>query len=274
MTLNELTTPFERRRVIEYGVDGNKVVRHWYEVQHVVGSVYKDEDCKNQWGDAECRLFIFFPGADSGLFIQTLRHTENVTVEQLEKDAERVGLDTAERMICMLDGRVANGQFIGNAQIEFVQQFDTAAAARYTQHRADYYARKEEQERQEALARQAKEAEEEAKRLAEIEAEKAKYMGWADNMTALRFGKVKAKLEKLARFDGKVMSYREFIIQTVKDGWMPQKKEGVTSWYGKWEPKESKPRTEYRLCKGNLCYTVSKTEFDFAEFLVSKLDLQ
>lgn len=275
MSLCNLTTPFECRCVIEYGVDGNKVVHHWYEMQHVVGSIYKSEDCKNQWDDTECKLFIFFPGANFGLFIQTLRHTENVTVEQLEKDSVRTGLDTAEHMICMLDGRVANGQFIGNAQIEFIRQFDTNAAARYAQYRVDYYARKEEQERQESLARQAQEAEEEAKRQAEIAAEKANYLGWADNMTALRFGKVKAKLEKLVRFDGKVMSYREFIIQTVKDGWIPQKEEGVTSWYGsKWEPKQSKPRTEYRLCKDNLCYTVSKTEFDFAEFLVSKFDLQ
>lgn len=29
MTLNNLMTPFEHRRVIEYGKDGNKVVRHW-----------------------------------------------------------------------------------------------------------------------------------------------------------------------------------------------------------------------------------------------------
>ena len=36
MTLNNLMTPFERRRVIEYGKDGNKVVRHWYDVQHVL----------------------------------------------------------------------------------------------------------------------------------------------------------------------------------------------------------------------------------------------
>ena len=28
MTLDKITTPFERRRVIENGKDGNKVVRH------------------------------------------------------------------------------------------------------------------------------------------------------------------------------------------------------------------------------------------------------
>lgn len=59
-----------------------------------------------------------------------------------------------------------------------------------------------------------------------------------------------------------------------KDGWIPKKREGVTTWYGsKWEPKESKPKTVYSLDKDHLCYTISKTEFDFAEFLVSKMPL-
>lgn len=49
MTLNNLMTPFERRRVIEYGKDGNKVVRHWYDVQHVIGSLYKSKDFPNDW---------------------------------------------------------------------------------------------------------------------------------------------------------------------------------------------------------------------------------
>ena len=44
MTLDKITTPFKRRRVIEYGKDGNKVVRHWYEVQHVIGTLYKTKD--------------------------------------------------------------------------------------------------------------------------------------------------------------------------------------------------------------------------------------
>ena len=44
MTLDQLITPFERRRVIEYGKDGNKVVRHWYEVQHVIGTLYKTKE--------------------------------------------------------------------------------------------------------------------------------------------------------------------------------------------------------------------------------------
>ena len=49
MRLNELTTPFERRRVIEYGADGNKVVRHWYEMRHVIGPLYMSRITKNEY---------------------------------------------------------------------------------------------------------------------------------------------------------------------------------------------------------------------------------
>lgn len=115
---------------------------------------------------------------------------------------------------------------------------------------------------------------EKARQQAELEKEKAVYLGWADNMTLLRFGRVKAQMEKRAGFDGKVMTYREFIIQCVQDGWVPQREDNVITYYGsKWNRKESKPKTVYMLKKGNIYYAVSKTEFDFAEFLVSKVDL-
>lgn len=66
------------------------------------------------------------------------------------------------------------------------------------------------------------------------------------------------------------MTKREFVISRMKDGWTPTKKEGVVSYYGsRWDVKESKPRTEYRLAKENLTYRISKTEFNFASYLAA-----
>ena len=48
MMLTEVNTPFERRRFFEYGVERNKVVRHWCEVQLVSGSLYKSRNIKNE----------------------------------------------------------------------------------------------------------------------------------------------------------------------------------------------------------------------------------
>ena len=73
------------------------------------------------------------------------------------------------------------------------------------------------------------------------------------------------------RVDGKVITRRQFIIDSINDGWVPQKEEGVTSWYGsRWNPKESKPRTEYQLYKDGYVYKISKTEYDFAVYLTER----
>ena len=61
-TLEQLDTPYERRRVIEYGVDGNKVVRHWHDVQHIAGPLYKSKEEKNKYGEQEMDLYLFFEG--------------------------------------------------------------------------------------------------------------------------------------------------------------------------------------------------------------------
>lgn len=140
------------------------------------------------------------------------------------------------------------------------------------------YARREEQERQERLEQQAEEkaAEEaeKARQQAELDATKAKYFGWADTMTPLRFGKVRSKLEGLIRHEGKVMQLRDFIVSLVRDGWDPVQQDGVTFWYGsKWSPKQSKPRTERTLSKGEYSYKVSKTEYDFAVYLTEHREI-
>ena len=124
----------------------------------------------------------------------------------------------------------------------------------------DYYARKEAAERERRLALEEQEAAEKARQQAELEAAKAKYHGWADTMSPIRFGKVDAILGSLVRCNGKVMTRREFVVQAVRDGWMPEQRDGVT--------RQGKPRMEYRLVKENISYTVSKTEFDFAKYYV------
>lgn len=269
MTLNNLMTPFERRRVIGYGKDGNKVVRHWYEMQHVIGSLYKSKDFPNDRGELEFKLFVFFDDKHDGLQFEWMSHPERYTVEQVADTMHRCKVDSMTHMYLELNDRMEQDKFIGNAQIEFIRQFDPAAADRYAQHREDFYARRAEQARAKALARQAEEDAKRAKVQAELAAEKAQYLGWADNMTPLRFGQISVLMDTSIRVDGKITTRREFIIKSVKDGWVPQKKDDVTSWYKRGgEFKESSPRTEYKLYKEGFVYKISKTEYDFAVYLV------
>lgn len=271
MTLDKLTTPFERRRVIEYGADGNKVVHHWYEVQRVTDTIYKTRDFPDEYGAMQFKLYVFFEGIQNGLRWQWMAHPEYYTVEQMADAAKRDHVDSMVSLMADLSGRVEAGKFIGNAQIEFVRQFDPTAADRFAKHREDYYANKEKEERQRQMERQAEEEAEKARERAKLEAAKAQYLGWADSMSFMRFGKVDGVLGSLIRCDGKLMTRREFVIQAVKDGWIPERREGVTSWY---RGKETKPRTEHRLSKENLCYMVSKTEYDFAMYIVEHKEVK
>ena len=275
MTLDKLTTPFERRRVIEYGSDGNKMVRHWYDVQQVDGTIYKTRDFPDEQGVPQFKLCIFFEGVHDGLRWQWMSHPDWYTVEKIRDAAKRDHVDTMTTLMVDLFGRIEAGNFIGNAQIEFVRQFDLTAANWFAEHRENFYAKKEEAERQKQAERQAEEDAEKARQQAELEKVKAKYFGWADTMTPVRFGKARAKLEGFIRSEGKIMQLREFVVSLVKDGWTPEKDEVVTTWYGsRWDRKESKPKTVYKLCKNNLCYAVSKTEYDFALYLVEQKEAQ
>lgn len=269
MTLDELTTPYERRRVIEYGRAGSKVVRHWYEVQQVDGAIYKTRDFPDEYGAPQFKLCIFFDGAGDGLVWQWMGNPEHWTVEGMSNSAKRYCVDRLQAMLSDLFSRMNAGRFIGGTEIEFIRQFDPGSAEIFAEYRADYYAKREEQDRQKRLALQAEEEAEKARLQAEQDAVKAKYFGWADALTPLQFGKARARLEGLIRSDGKVMQARDLVLSLVKDGWAPVKAEGVVTRY---HGRQSKPRTEYRLTKDGYFYKVNKTAYDFALYLSEHME--
>ncbi len=275
MTLDKLTTPFERRRIIEYAPGGNTPVRHWYEVQQVDGIIYKTKDEPDEYGDVQFKLCIFFDNVHDGVRLMNTWSPHLCTVEAVKRYAEANGFISLDSKLKKLEEICKMKGFIGGAEIEFIRQYDPALAERCAISRQMYYARQERAEQEERrLVREAVEEELEVKRKAELEAEKAKYYGWADNMTPLKFGKVKTKMEKMTRFNGKIMQTREFVVSLIKDGYIPEKEEGVASWYGsKWNPKQSKPRTEYFLFKDRSGYKIGKTEYDFAVYLTEHKEL-
>ena len=86
--------------------------------------------------------------------------------------------------------------------------------------------------------------------------------GWGENMSPLRLGKVMATLESFIRVDGHIMQRHQFIKDKVKDGWLPYKREDETHCY------KGKPRTEHRIEKDGIYYQITKTEYEFARYLI------
>ena len=171
-----------------------------------------------------------------------------------------------------LDDAKEMGRFIGNAYIELVRQVDEHRAERYAQARRAYYDRKDAEEQTRREQRAAEEAaKEEEKRRIDAEA-RALYCGFADGLTALKFGKVDATLSAKIREDGKITTKREWIENKIAEGWRPLRKDGVVTYYGsRWNVKESKPKTEYRLQREGVSefYRMCKTEHDYAAYLAA-----
>lgn len=91
-------------------------------------------------------------------------------------------------------------------------------------------------------------------------------MGWGDAMTPLRIHKVMATLGSLVKENGKIMTRHEFVKKKLRDGWMPHKVENEIE--SKGNLRSSRTRTEYQLRKDNVSYKVTKTEYDFAVYLI------
>ena len=207
MLLSEVTTPLERHSVIEYAAMGNDTVRHWRELKQVTGPLYMSEPKPDQWGYASYDLYLIFPGIPAGAMYQhDLLRPDLSTVEDLAEEIKNEGVDTPEHFVAYLDRMMRENRFIGNVPIAFVRQWNPERAAVYAKYRKEYYARKQEKHLELERKREEQRKTEQTKREAEERAARAEYLGWADSMTAMQFGRVSAIMERKFRFDGVVMS--------------------------------------------------------------------
>ena len=120
---------------------------------------------------------MFFDDKCDELRFEWLSYPERYTVERVADTMRRCRVDSMTHMYLELNDRMGQNKFIDNAQIEFIRQFDSAAADRYAQYREDFHARKEELERAKDLAHQADAEKKQAEEQAELAAAKAKYLG-------------------------------------------------------------------------------------------------
>ena len=94
-------------------------------------------------------------------------------------------------------------------------------------------------------------------------------------MSELQLGKVLDILSVRYRYDGVVKTRLQHIIDSIAAGYRPHRLDNVVSYYGsRWDRKETKPKTVYRIVlkqdECDLSYRITKTEYDFATYLVQK----
>lgn len=94
------------------------------------------------------------------------------------------------------------------------------------------------------------------------------YLGFTDNLKPMQKARVETSLDKLIRYNNKVMKKKEFILVKLQEGSTPHLEENY-SYYSTKIDGYTKPRNDYRLNNNNNTYNeITKTEYDFANYLI------
>ena len=270
------------KEVITYKADGNGIKTVKKELLSLA-EVYKDNSINGLFADAsepENGIVIY---KDFSPCLEVAKIWNTPTAEQMQKALQNYNnkMGTFSDFENATKNNIENGAYIKNDVLYLLKvhgctetlqkalEVKEEIKAKQIQEEAEKYAKFEaEQRKREEEAR----AEAERKKAGKV----AFLCGYADGKTQIQIEIIFDVLSKIKGYsdNGKVeyKSRKDFIIDTLSEGGKAEQKDGVISYYGsKWERKQSKPKTEYRLytAEGSY-YTITKIEYDFACFMMQK----
>ena len=271
------------KEVITYKADGNgiKTVK---KVLLSLAEVYKDNSIMGLYADAtepENNGIIIYKDFEPCIEISTI-HTDP-TAEQMQKALQNYNskMGIFSDFENMIKKSVAEGQYIKNDALYLLKVHgcdETLQKALEVKEGIKAKQIQEEAEKHAKIEAEQRKKEEEARAEAERKkAEKVAFLcGYADGKTQIQTERIYNILSKIQGYrEGEKVKYksrRDFIIDTLSEGGKAEQKDGVISYYGsKWDRKQSKPKTEYRLytAEGSY-YTITKIEYDFAVYMMEK----
>lgn len=96
------------------------------------------------------------------------------------------------------------------------------------------------------------------------------YLGFTDNMKPMQKARAEKTLDNKKRYNGTVMTNKQFAVNQIIEGSIPEIKDDVCHWSRKLDD-YTKPKTEYYIkTKDNSYWTIEKTLYDFAVYLIAK----
>lgn len=96
------------------------------------------------------------------------------------------------------------------------------------------------------------------------------YLGFTDNMKPMEKARAEKLLDSKKRYNGTVLTNKQFVVNQVIEGDIPKFEENV-SHYSKKIGGNTKPKDEYHLkTKDNSYWTIEKTLYNFAVYLILK----
>lgn len=271
------------KEVITYKADGNGIKMVKKELLSLA-EVYKDNSINGLYADTtepENNGIIIYKDFDPCIEISTI-YTDP-TAEQMQKALQNYNgkMETFSDFENMIKNAIEEGQYIKNDVLYLLKvhgctetlqkalEVKEGIKAKQIQEEAEKHAKFEAEQRKK---------EEEARAEAERKkAEKIAFLcGYADGKTQIQIERIYDILSKIQGYrEGEKVNYKsrkDFIIDTLAEGGKAEQKDGIVSYYGsKWNRKQSKPKTEYRLytAEGSY-YTITKIEYDFAVYMIEK----
>lgn len=120
MSILNISTPFENKRVIAYAKDGNTVVLKTIPLQLISGNIYKTHVKYDERNELSCDLYILYPEYQIGILLQHLYDME-VTADKVLDFSIKNNYDSAERYLSDIRYKIGSYQFISYAQIKLME---------------------------------------------------------------------------------------------------------------------------------------------------------
>ena len=271
------------KEIITYKADGNSVKTVKKELLSLA-EVYKDNSVMGLFADAsepDNNGIIIYK--DFSPCLEVAKVWNDPTAEQMHKALQNynIKMGTFSDYENMIKKAIAEGQYIKNDVLYLLKVHGCTETLQKALEVKEGIKQKRIQEEAEKYAKfeaEQRKKEEEAKAEAERKkAEKFAFLcGYADGKTQIQTERIYNVLSKIQGYrEGEKVNYKsrkDFIIDTLAEGGKAEQKDGIISYYGsKWDRKQSKPKTEYRLytAEGSY-YTITKIEYDFAVYMMGK----
>ena len=267
------------KEIITYKTDGNGIKTVKKELLSLA-EVYKDNSINGLFADAsepENNGIIIYK--DFSPCLEVAKVWNDPTAEQMQKALQNYNgkMGTFLDFENMIKKSIVEGQYIKNDALHLLKVHgcnETLAKALEVKEGIKQKQIQEEAEKHAKIEAEQRKKEEEARAEAERKkAEKVAFLcGYADGKTQIQIERIFDVLSKKYIYDGKLKTRKDFIIDTLSEGGKAEHKDGIISYYGsKWDRKQSKPKTEYRLYAADgSFYTITKIEYDFACFIMQK----
>lgn len=267
------------KEIITYKADGNGVKTVKKDILNLA-EVYKDNSIIGLFADAsepENNGIIIYK--DFSPCLEVAKIWNDPTAEQMQKALQNYNgkMKTFSDFENATKINIENGAYIKNDVLYLLKvrgcnetltkalEVKEGIKAKQIQEEAEKHAKFEAEQRKKEDSERAESERKKAEKVAFL-------CGYADGKTQIQTERIFDVLSKKYIYDGKLKTRKDFIIDALAEGGKAEQKDGVISYYGsKWDIKQSKPKTEYRLytAEGSY-YTITKIEYDFACFMMQK----